>query len=547
MLKRYKQPHINLLLLIVFFSLIWQLGVWGLTESSEARYAEIPREMMLSGNFLLPKYLGILHFDKPLMTYWITALGYKIWGINAFGARFFLQVAFIVQLILVYRMAKILFYSRKVALYALICYAAIPLTLISIRNLTTDAYLNTFALLAVYLYCLFRKNSNLLALYGFFFVLGVAIFTKGPFALILPLLALYPINQHIKSQKSTKWIPIHLVIGTVIMLCLGGWWFFYLMYSSKQFYQFFIGDQIVNRVAHADKLNRSNPFWYYFALLPLFIIPVLGVIINWLKNVKKVAKGINLFALFTILIPLFIFSCSSSKLILYILPIAPYIALCCGYRLNAINTETLKQIFNMNTIFYALLIVAFIMVSTGIIKQIPIKPNVQIIIFLLFLAGYFVYTLRVKIAIRKKILLQLLIIPLIVLPLSTNILRQIEVEINSTTPLSTYIKAHYPNSKVLVWNRVLNSLEFNLKSPIYSIKYNHYSLDRKTQFQPDSSWKQHLIDVNHPDEQSYLKQLLANQSVLIRLKKDEIPADLSWITQTFVTQKDFGKYIIYGR
>ena len=185
---------------VLLISFLWQLGLWGVTESSEARYAEISREMLLSGNMLLPQYLGVLHFDKPLMTYWITALGYEIFGFNAFGARFFLQIAFSVQLVLVYQIAKVLFDNRKIAMYSLICYAAIPLSLISVRNLTTDAYLNTFSLIAVFQYILFRKNNKLTALYGFFIALGLAIFTKGPFALILPLCALFPINQIIKNQ-----------------------------------------------------------------------------------------------------------------------------------------------------------------------------------------------------------------------------------------------------------------------------------------------------------------------------------------------------------
>src|SRR5690554_5858207 len=101
-----KSSGLWLLLSILLFSLFWHLGSWGVTESSEARYAEIPREMIETGNWTLPQYLQILHFDKPLMTYWITAIGIKIFGPTPFAIRFFLQIAFLIQIYLVYRISK---------------------------------------------------------------------------------------------------------------------------------------------------------------------------------------------------------------------------------------------------------------------------------------------------------------------------------------------------------------------------------------------------------------------------------------------------------
>lgn len=540
-----KLPRGPLLIGILLIAALWQSGLWGVTETSEARYAEISREMLVSGDLILPRYLGILHFDKPPMTYWITALGYKIWGINPFGARFFLQIVFAVQLALVYRIAQILFGSRTIAIYSLICYAAIPLSLISIRNLTTDAYLNTFALASVYLYILYRKNNSIAALYGFFIALGIAIFTKGPFALLLPLLAIYPVNRMISIQAPGRTPLIHFILGIAVTLTLGGWWFFYLMSSSSGFYNFFIGGQIVNRLAHADKLSRSKPFWYYIALLPPLILPLLGLMMNWLAQLKNTGRNINRLGMYTILIPVVLFSCSSSKLILYILPVAPYIACCAGYLLNRIKDNRLKNIFVVNSIFYGMLILAMVILSSGGINEFPVVLNIQILTGITALAAYFIYTLTTKAGLKRKYLLQLLIIPVFILPLSTNILSQIELTINSTEPLAAFIQRNLPKRKVLVWNRALNSISFNLQEQVYSIRYNHYSLIRNTQFEPDHHWKQQLIDVNNTEEQLYLRKLISDRSILIRYKSDEIPAGMEWISQAFSARKDFGKYIIY--
>ena len=75
--------------LVLFFN----LNSWSVTESSEARYAEISKEMLDTGDWIHPQLMGIYHYHKPPMTYWITAVSYKIFGVTPFAARFFLQLS----------------------------------------------------------------------------------------------------------------------------------------------------------------------------------------------------------------------------------------------------------------------------------------------------------------------------------------------------------------------------------------------------------------------------------------------------------------------
>src|SRR6056297_1195908 len=92
-----------LILFFLFIALVTGSGSWGLTESSEARYAEIAREMVITGDFLRPSLLGIHHYHKPPITYQLTALSYEVFGINEFSARFLLSIAFILQVYFVFR------------------------------------------------------------------------------------------------------------------------------------------------------------------------------------------------------------------------------------------------------------------------------------------------------------------------------------------------------------------------------------------------------------------------------------------------------------
>ncbi|MGA9324590.1 MAG: glycosyltransferase family 39 protein, partial [Salegentibacter sp.] len=139
-----------LILLVIFVVLLAGSGSWGLTESSEARYAEIAREMVKTGDYLHPGLLGIHHYHKPPVTYQITALGYQIFGFNEFGARFFLAVALVLQIFFVFKIGLLLFKEEKVAFASALIYFTFPVALIAARNLTTDAFLTTFILWALF-------------------------------------------------------------------------------------------------------------------------------------------------------------------------------------------------------------------------------------------------------------------------------------------------------------------------------------------------------------------------------------------------------------
>ncbi len=538
-----KSNGLWLLFSILVFSLFWHLGSWGVTESSEARYAEIPREMIETGNWMLPQYLQILHFDKPLMTYWITAVGIKIFGTTPFAVRFFLQIAFLIQIYLVYKISMELFSKKRIACYAAIIYSGLPLVLISIRNLTTDAYLNTFALLATLFYILYYKRQKLKWLYAFFICLGLTIFTKGPVGILLPLLLIYPVYQILGAREKANTRIYHFYIGILISLSIGGWWFFQLMMSSPAFYDFFIGQQVIDRIASAETLKRSQPFWYYFAFLPLFTLPMFTLLIGSFFLIGK-AKPIKWLIIFGVLIPVLLFSLSSSKLILYVLPVMPYVAIANAYFLHYVEDHKLKAHLIFVFFVYCLIVLAIVGLFLNIIPHIPYHPSVIQLILLGLVLIYIAYIgFKVKES-KKKIVLLFLILPVFIIPISTDIMKDFEIEINSTVPITDFIKEkNMQDQQILVWNRSLNSLSFQLMKPIHSIKYEHYSLDRNTAFQPDRTWKYNLIDINKKEGEEELKKLICSPSVLV--SSDKIPEDYSWLLSAFKSKQNIGKWMVY--
>jgi 4-amino-4-deoxy-L-arabinose transferase len=173
-----KRSVILVLILAILVSFV--LSDWGLTESSEARYAQISKEMYESGDYIHPTLLGIYHFHKPPLTYYITALGYAIFGLNETGARFFLSVAFVLQLILVYKITKAFYKNEEIAIAAMLIYFSYPIVLAATKNLTTDAYLTCFIFGAVWYFICYKQRQKIIYLYFFSCLCALAFLTKGP-------------------------------------------------------------------------------------------------------------------------------------------------------------------------------------------------------------------------------------------------------------------------------------------------------------------------------------------------------------------------------
>ena len=72
-------------ILLLFFN-NWALPI---TDSVESNYSQTAKEMVLSGDWVSPQIYGRYWYDKPIMSYWLIALGFKIFGFTEFGARFF--------------------------------------------------------------------------------------------------------------------------------------------------------------------------------------------------------------------------------------------------------------------------------------------------------------------------------------------------------------------------------------------------------------------------------------------------------------------------
>ncbi|MCB0472136.1 MAG: glycosyltransferase family 39 protein [Flavobacteriaceae bacterium] len=533
--------NLILFLVIVMITLLSTAGLYGVMESSDARYAEIGREMYNSGDLLHPDLLDVHHYHKPPLTYIITTLGYQLFGSTPFGARFFLQLALLLQLLLVYKLTLLLFDNRKTALWAAVIYFGFPIVLISSRNLTTDAYLTTFVLASLVSWVVYRKQGRSRWLYVFMLALGLGFLTKGPVVFIVPLPFILLYNRIEKAKNN---ISYHHFFAWMLFLVIAATWFVYLVIEDRQFLDYFLGKQTVDRFSE-NAFDRTEPFWYFLAFgplvgLPWFLILIYLIKLNW-KHFSK--RSIYSVFLITGIIVLMFFSISSSKRILYILPLYSLLAVLSAQLLAVSSERTRKKILLMVTAFLALIAIAFVVVSF-------IKIDFDIPVFLplsgvLVLVIAFAVVRSVPVKNCDKAILLTFLTGILLLLGSSLFFSRNELQVNASAPVTRFIIENQLNNReVLVYNTRKSSIAFGLNKSIVSLNNGDKSLARETQFETDDNWRKYLIDLRKAEEVNYLKSVLAKPTVLL-VYKYPVDEKNQWLLSYYTNKKEMGKWTIY--
>ena len=128
---------------------MFHLGSFGLWEPDEARYAEIAREMLQSGNLLVPHLNYVAYVEKPPLLYWLTTLSFWIFGVSEFAARLPVALSAIAGILATYFFALRAF-GRRHAILAAAILATTPLYALMAQVLTTDMTLTALVTIATF-------------------------------------------------------------------------------------------------------------------------------------------------------------------------------------------------------------------------------------------------------------------------------------------------------------------------------------------------------------------------------------------------------------
>jgi 4-amino-4-deoxy-L-arabinose transferase len=312
------------------------LGIRPLYETDEFRYAEIPREMLASGDWVVPRLDGMRYFEKPALGYWLTAASMAVFGQNPFGVR--LPVALcagitaLALFLLVRRFsgvgpaagaAGILLTSSM--FYALGCYSTLdmPLTM----------FLTVAAVLFYFAFETQNPRRKVLCLLFFGIATGCAFLTKGFLAFVVLGAAGVPFmlwERRTGKLLGLAWLPLLTMALVALPWCV------MIRQREPGFWPQFFWEQHVRRFLAGGHAQHSEPFWFFIPWIVAGILPwtafapaaVIGL------GKEKLKDPLIRFALCWLVFPFLFFSISSGKLATYILPCLPPLALLTGVGLH---------------------------------------------------------------------------------------------------------------------------------------------------------------------------------------------------------------------
>ncbi len=306
-------------LLFAAMAFLMFLGQRGLNEPDEGRYAEIGREMTVTGEWMVPHLNGNPHFQKPPVVYWLTALSLHAFGNHEWSARLPSALGALGVVVLCYFLSLRLFKDPDRAAIAALVLTTLGGFFAMSRLLTPDMTM-TFFITAAITAALYRRH------WLFFIFMGVGFLTKGPMAIIVPLCAV--IGWQWRATPDEK---LHLPWkrGLLLMFAVSLSWFVVLSLRERQLFDYFWRYELVERFGSSSH-GRSKPFWFFVLVLPAALLPWLFMLP--LKRAWQRFKSAPLRAWQTLLLgwiipPFIILSISGSKLPTYVLPLMPAFAL----------------------------------------------------------------------------------------------------------------------------------------------------------------------------------------------------------------------------
>ena len=346
--------------LTVFF---WGLGSIDLLSLNEGRRALAIQEMVASGNWLLPHLNGELYLTKPPLLYWLSSSLALVGGVNEWTLRLPSALAAIATLIMVYR-----YTLRQTGRWAALFVVQLLIANLGFAMLGRRAEIEmqltalcVGSLLSALQYIQNQSSKNWI--YFSYFLLALALMTKGPLVLLLvtlPLLiaAIYSKNPHIKAVL-LSWR------GWIIFVIVGLAWYAIVTWQ--------LGFDIWATVVKRDMLDKmqsdsAKPILSYLGWIAVDFMLLIGLFLVGAKEFFKqqIQQPKQLVLLMAVVVPLVLFSLFSNKHAKYLLPIYPLIAILLAIKLAAIfdvATEARKRIIVIIAlmlpigfaIFYALL------------------------------------------------------------------------------------------------------------------------------------------------------------------------------------------------
>ena len=320
------------------------LGAYPLMDTTEARYAEIARKMLETGDWLVPQFAyGVPFWGKPPLSMWLTAASMAVFGANEFGARLPSFLLFVGSAVFVHWLARLRGGSDR-ALWTVAAYGALAIVYVSAGAVMTDpalAFGTTMAMVGFWIAARGPASLRGVSGLGFFAGLAVGLLAKGPVAAVLIFVPLGAWTLW-RREWGLVWRALPWFRGALLTALMVVPWYWAAERASPGFLESFLVGEHWKRfveagwtgdlygAAHARPRGMIWLFWIAAALPWTLLLPA------WFArsaarrrtDVQRFRRGGWLaYLLLWAVTPMLFFSVSGNVLLTYVLPGMPAFAL----------------------------------------------------------------------------------------------------------------------------------------------------------------------------------------------------------------------------
>ena len=385
-----------LALLAMWLGLMVMAALRPLAVPDEGRYGEVGRWMLQSGDWMTPRLNGIPFFHKPPYLYWLQAMSLQVFGINELALRLVPALHVGLMLVALY-LATRRFTNETIARRACIMLGTSLTFLIGGQYINHDMLVAAWIGVAIWCFAFSfiagdRPHANL-ARFGFV-ACALGVLSKGLIGVALPGLVLFVWLLWTRQFKKVLYLP--WMSGLALLAVIAFPWFVIEQRSFPELFNYMFVNHHFSRFT-AKTFNNVQPWWFYVLSLALLLFPWVFVALGQWRSRDTGAgeigqKMLNLGPLGSsaqagqvaneramgaglannhcvlplaawrlcwvwVLAILIFFSIPSSKLIGYILPVIPPLAL-----LAAVNWQTFAE----KNVHAGKLFVAFCAINVGV-------------------------------------------------------------------------------------------------------------------------------------------------------------------------------------
>jgi 4-amino-4-deoxy-L-arabinose transferase-like glycosyltransferase len=301
---------------IGFFSMI---GSTPLFDLDEGAFTEATREMIASGNYILPMLNGEPRYDKPILIYWLQAGSVKLFGFHEWSLRLPSALCATLWMLVVFRFTRRMIPDDPPA--ATIAAAGVALSLMSSvigHAATADALLN--ALIAASLFDLYRwlEQPSRAVLLRVFLWIGLGLLAKGPIALLIPVAVSLPFA--LWQRQPGRWLrgAFDPVGWTILLGVVLPWVLLTYRADGGDFLRHFLLDHNVGRYEKTLQDHGGQP-WYYLVWIWLVVAPFSALLVPAVRAAARSVEPLDVFLMLWFLVVFVVFSFSGTQLPHYLL------------------------------------------------------------------------------------------------------------------------------------------------------------------------------------------------------------------------------------